>query len=254
MNDLRFDAQKWRADSEQDTGANHQALILIAEDEPEIADILAAYLARSGMRAVHATDGIKTLALHSSMKPDLILLDIQMPKMDGWKVLTELRQHSQTPVIMLTAMDQDVDKLVALRIGADDYVIKPFNPAEVVARVQAVLRRTMDSRQQHTQHILRVEPFEVDLESHAISINQDGQRHLLSLTLTEFKLLTHFIHSPKRVFTRGELLEACLPEGDTLERTVDSHISKLRKKLEVLGIHGIPAGVRGVGYRFRGES
>ncbi len=254
MNDLRVGAQKLSADSEQGAGTNGQALVLIAEDEPEIADILSAYLARSGMRTVHATDGVETLALHSSMKPDLILLDIQMPKMDGWKVLAELRQHSQTPIIMLTAMDQDVDKLVALRIGADDYVIKPFNPAEVVARVEAVLRRTMDSRQHHTQRILRVDPFEVDLDSHEISIHQDGQRALLSLTLTEFKLLTHFIRSPKRVFSRGELLDTCLPEGDTLERTVDSHISKIRKKLEVVGIHGIPAGVRGVGYRFRGES
>ncbi|WP_245609130.1 response regulator [Vibrio rhizosphaerae] len=254
MNDFRVGAPKFSADATQSAEANHQALILIAEDEPEIADILAAYLAQSGMRTVHATDGLKALTLHASMKPDLVLLDIQMPKMDGWQVLAELRQHSNTPVIMLTAMDQDVDKLVALRIGADDYVIKPFNPAEVVARVQAVLRRTMDSRHPKAQRLLRVEPFEVDVDSHEIAIIQDGQRHLLSLTLTEFKLLAHFIRSPKRVFSRGELLTACLPEGDTLERTIDSHISKLRKKLEGFGVDGIPVGVRGVGYRFRSES
>ncbi|WP_214651854.1 response regulator transcription factor, partial [Vibrio anguillarum] len=137
---------KFAADSGPDsgTGSYRQALILIAEDEFEIVDILSAYLTRSNMRTIHAADGQRALELHSSMKPDLILLDIQMPKMDGWKVLSELRQKSNTPIIMLTAMDQDLDKLMALRIGADDYVVKPFNPAEVVARVQAVLRRTLE--------------------------------------------------------------------------------------------------------------
>ncbi|KKC99755.1 MULTISPECIES: response regulator [Photobacterium] len=255
MNNLYIEGQKFAADSDQDTeaGSYHQAVILIVEDEFEIVDILSAYLTRSNMRTIHASDGRKALELHSSMKPDLILLDIQMPKMDGWKVLSELRQKSNTPVIMLTAMDQDLDKLMALRIGADDYVVKPFNPAEVVARVQAVLRRTLGINQTDRKNMLRTEPFEVDLESHEIVVNVEGERHALVLTLTEFKLLTHFIRSPKRVFSRVELLNSCLPEGDTLERTIDSHISKIRKKLEVFGIHGIPAGVRGVGYRFRGD-
>lgn len=255
MNNLYVEGQKFAADSGPDagTGSYRQALILIAEDEFEIVDILSAYLTRSNMRTIHASDGHRALELHSSMNPDLILLDIQMPKMDGWKVLSELRQKSNTPVIMLTAMDQDLDKLMALRIGADDYVVKPFNPAEVVARVQAVLRRTLEVNQPHKKNILRAEPFEVDLESHEIAVNVDGERHTLLLTLTEFKLLTHFIRSPKRVFSRGELLDSCLPEGDALERTVDSHISKIRKKLEAYGIQGIPAGVRGVGYRFKGD-
>ncbi|WP_226970823.1 response regulator [Vibrio navarrensis] len=255
MNNLYVEGQKFAADSGPDAGAGsyRQALILIAEDEFEIVDILSAYITRSNMRTIHASDGQRALELHASMKPDLILLDIQMPKMDGWKVLSELRQKSNTPVIMLTAMDQDLDKLMALRIGADDYVVKPFNPAEVVARVQAVLRRTLEVHQPHKKNILRAEPFEVDLESHEIAVNVDGERHTLLLTLTEFKLLTHFIRSPKRVFSRGELLDSCLPEGDALERTVDSHISKIRKKLEAYGIQGIPAGVRGVGYRFKGD-
>lgn len=123
-----------------------QALILIAEDEPEIADILAAYLARSGLRSVHAADGREALELHLSLKPDLVLLDVQMPHVDGWKALSEIRHRGDTPVIMLTALDQDIDKLMGLRIGADDYVVKPFNPAEVVARTQAVLRRRCPAR------------------------------------------------------------------------------------------------------------
>lgn len=225
------------------------SLILIAEDEPEIADILAAYLTRGGLRTVHAPDGQRALELHLSLKPDLVLLDVQMPRVDGWKVLAEIRHRGDTPVIMLTAMDQDIDKLMGLRIGADDYVVKPFNPAEVVARTQAVLRRSMSHASREVQHVLRAAPFEIDLDTHEAKVQIGEQCHALVLTLTEFKLLAQLARAPKRVFSRAELLASCLPEGDALERTVDSHISKLRKKLEDLGVKGIPIGVRGVGYR-----
>ncbi|WP_041717356.1 response regulator [Alloalcanivorax dieselolei] len=228
-----------------------QALVLIAEDEPEIADILQAYLRRAGLRTVYAEDGRKALNMHLSMKPDIVLLDVKMPKMDGWKVLSEIRHRGGTPVIMLTAMDQDIDKLMGLRSGADDYVVKPFNPAEVVARTQAVLRRTMADESRQVR-VLRVAPFEIDLDQHEACVQVEEELHSLSLTLTEFRLLTHLARSPKKVCTRAELLAACLPEGDALERTVDSHISKLRKKLEELGVKGIPAGIRGVGYRLWG--
>lgn len=225
------------------------SLILIAEDEPEIADILAAYLARSGLRTVHAPDGQRALELHLLLKPDLVLLDVQMPRVDGWKVLAEIRHRGDTPVIMLTAMDQDIDKLMGLRIGADDYVVKPFNPAEVVARTQAVLRRSTSRAGREVQHVLRAAPFEIDLDNHEAKVQIGEQCHALALTLTEFKLIAQLARAPKRVFSRAELLASCLPEGDALERTVDSHISKLRKKLEDLGVKGIPIGVRGVGYR-----
>ncbi|WP_277374066.1 response regulator [Pseudomonas sp. AA-38] len=228
------------------------ALVLIAEDEAEIADILIAYLQRSGLRTQHASDGQQALALHQALKPDLLLLDVQMPVVDGWKVLSEIRSRGDTPVIMLTALDQDIDKLMGLRLGADDYVVKPFNPAEVVARVQAVLRRTRASAPAATQ-VLRVGAFQVDLDSHEASVLRDGQPHTVELTLTEFKLLACLMRAPKRAFSRAELLESCLPEGDTQERTVDSHVSKLRKKLEALDIQGVPASVWGVGYRFGAE-
>ncbi|MBK1674261.1 DNA-binding response regulator [Ectothiorhodospira shaposhnikovii] len=225
------------------------ALVLIAEDESEIADILIAYLQRSGLRTRHATDGHEALTLHQMLKPDLLLLDVQMPHLDGWKILSEIRSRGDTPVIMLTALDQDIDKLMGLRLGADDYVVKPFNPAEVVARIQAVLRRTRAGGPAAKQ-ILRVGPFQIDLDSHEASVQRDGQRQTLELTLTEFKLLACLMRAPKRVFSRAELLVNCLPEGDTQERTVDSHVSKLRKKLEALDIQGTPASVWGVGYRF----
>ncbi|WP_218191977.1 response regulator [Pseudomonas sp. M30-35] len=230
-----------------------QALILIAEDEAEIAEILAAYLNRSGLRTIHAADGQDALIKHQSLKPDLVLLDVQMPRMDGWQVLSEIRHRGETPVIMLTALDQDIDKLMGLRIGADDYVVKPFSPAEVVARVMAVLRRAKTVAVDGVR-LLRVGVFQIDLDNHEASVDLDGQRHTLDLTLTEFKVLTSLMRSPKRVFSRAELLVSCLPEGDTLERTVDSHVSKLRKKLESLGIHNTPASVRGVGYRFGGDA
>ena len=227
------------------------ALVLIAEDEPEIAEILQAYLKRAGLRTIHAEDGRKALDMHLSMKPDLVLLDVKMPKLDGWQVLSEVRHRGETPVIMLTAMDQDIDKLMGLRFGADDYVVKPFNPAEVVARAQAVLRRTM-AHAGHQQPVLRVPPFEIDLEQHEAFVEVGGDSRSLALTLTEFRLLAHLARAPKKVFTRAELLAACLPEGEALERTVDSHISKLRKKLEDVDVKGMPVGIRGVGYRLWG--
>ncbi|KHN62677.1 chemotaxis protein CheY [Dickeya fangzhongdai] len=224
-------------------------LVLIAEDEPEIADILRAYLTRSGLRTLHAADGHKALELHLSMKPDLVLLDVQMPQVDGWQVLAGIRHRGDTPVIMLTALDQDIDKLTGLRIGADDYVVKPFNPAEVVARVQAVLRRAGLRAERQPQRFLRTGIFQIDLENHEVVVELNGVAQPLELTLTEFRLIAHMARAPRRVFSREELLVSCLPEGDSLERTVDSHISKLRKKLERLGLTGVPSSVRGVGYR-----
>jgi len=229
--------------------AGPQPLILVAEYDADIADILAAYCARSGLRTVHAADGRRALDLHLSLKPDLVLLDVQMPLADGWQVLSELRHRGSTPVIMLTALDQDIDKLMGLRIGADDYVVKPFNPAEVVARVQAVLRRARTASETETSRVLRVPPFEIDLDQHEAVVQSGNARHVLSLTLTEYRILAQLARYPKRVFSRAELLSTCLPEGDALERTVDSHVSKLRKKLEECGVSGVPTGVRGVGYR-----
>lgn len=234
-----------------DTSGN--ALILIAEDEVEIADILAAYLQRSGMRTVHAGDGLQALAQHLARKPDLVLLDVQMPGLDGWRVLSAIRSRGNTPVIMLTALDQDIDKLMGLRVGADDYVVKPFNPAEVVARVQAVLRRTGAGMAQAAR-LLRVGALQLDLDGYEARVLADGQSVALELTLTEFRLLAGLMRTPRRVFSRAELLASCLPEGDTQERTVDSHISKLRKKLEDAGLQGMLSSVRGVGYRFGGDA
>ncbi|WP_137174946.1 response regulator [Massilia sp. HP4] len=230
-----------------------QALVLIAEDDDEIALILAAYFSRGGFRTLRAQDGRQALALHLSARPDLVLLDVQMPGLDGWMVLSELRRRGGTPVIMVTAMDQDVDKLTGLRIGADDYVVKPFNPAEVVARAQAVLRRTLAQAPAGMAAVIRVDDLVIDPGKHEVALAH-APGTLLNLTLTEFKLLAYLARSPRQVFSRTDLLAHCLPEGDTLERTVDSHVSKLRRKLEEAGIDDVPRGIRGVGYKFGGKA
>ncbi|WP_380178077.1 response regulator [Kalamiella sp. sgz302252] len=228
---------------------NNNSLILVAEDEADIADILIAYLRREGFSLLHAENGVVALALHEKHQPALVILDIRMPKLDGWQVLAELRRRGDTPVLMLTANDDDADKLAALRIGADDYVVKPFNPAEVVARAQAILRRAGQANKFPPQGVAGNSRLAVFAEEHRIILRHSGENIAAGLTTTEFRLLTRMAQQPRKVFSRLELLEACLPEGETLERTVDSHISKLRKKLEKAGLSGLPESVRGFGYR-----
>ena len=223
------------------------ALILVAEDEPQIADVLVAYLVREGYRTVAARDGQTALDLHLQLRPDLVLLDVKMPKHDGLDVLAELRRRGETPVIMVTALNEDLDKLTALRIGADDYVVKPFNPLEVVARVRTVLRRVRADRSGAT---LRVGALEIDPGQHIAQIAQpDGGVRALDLTPTEFRILCHMARAPRRAFARSELVDACLPEGEAMERTVDSHASNLRKKIADAGGGDMMESVRGVGYR-----
>ncbi len=222
------------------------SLILVAEDEAEIAEILDAYMRREGFRTVLAADGQQALDLHASLKPDMVLLDVRMPIRDGWDVLGELRRRGETPVVMVTALDQDLDKLQALRIGADDYLVKPFNPIEVVARVQAILRRRVGAPD---AKLLRVGPVEVNIENYLAAVVQPEGRRRLDLTLTEFRILAHMARIPLRVFTRAELTEACFPNQDVAGRTVDSHVSHLRRKLEAGGAPGLLVNVRGVGYR-----
>lgn len=221
-------------------------LVLLVEDEPAIARILDGYLAREGFRTVQAADGETALQHHALLKPDIVLLDVRIPKIDGFAVLARMRQTSSTPVIMVTALADDIDRLSGLHLGADDYVVKPFNPQEVVARVKAVLRRTLE---RPDTVLRRFRTIEVDFGSHAAFVNRDGERRLLSLTLSEFRILAHMIRHPTQVFARADILDACLPESDALVRTVDTHVSNLRRKLEEMGETGFFPAVRGVGYR-----
>lgn len=230
---------------------NKPLLILVVEDDMEIADIVLAYLKREGFQTLHAASGADALELHAQYAPDLVILDIRMPGMNGWQVLTALRRQTDTPVLMLTASDGDNDKLAALRIGADDYVVKPFNPDEVVARVHAILRRTACQPSPESV-VLRTALFALYPDEFRVVNIRTGTDLTPGLTTTEFRLLAYMMRYPKKVFSRPELLATCLPEGETLERTVDSHISKLRKKLEEAGARGMPESVRSLGYRLGG--
>jgi DNA-binding response OmpR family regulator len=224
--------------------------ILIVEDDADSANILEAYLQRDGFEVALAEDGLRGLDLHKSWRPDLILLDVMLPRLSGIEVLSAVRRSSDTPVIMVTAMGDEPEKLGALRYGADDYVVKPYSPREVVARVHAVLRRTAGS--QLVEQLLRYENLQVDLIAFTAAIEcGDGQPQLLDLTPTEFKLLVTLLKTPSKAFTRDELLEICLPDSEALARVVDAHVHNLRRKLECQGIAGVLVTVRSIGYRFR---
>lgn len=225
-------------------------LVLVIEDEQGISSVLAAYLERDGMRVQLAQDGHEAVQFFNQYLPDLVLLDIHLPQVDGLDVLRAIRSHGETPVIMVTALADDVNKLVALRMGADDYVVKPFNPAEVVARVRAVLRRSQPHSESREPAPIRVGALEINEQDHmAVVYDSKARPKPLALTLTEFRLLSLLASQPKRCFSRSYLVDNCLPESDALERVIDSHLSKLRRKLQLAGQDNLIETVRGVGYR-----
>ncbi|MGM3172904.1 response regulator [Dickeya lacustris] len=224
--------------------------ILIIEDDTDAASVLEAYLKRDNFQVLLARDGISGLEMALRLQPDLVLLDVMLPGMNGTEVLSALRRKNDIPVIMVTAMGDQTDKIGALRYGADDYVTKPYHPGEVVARVQAVLRRS--SGEAMAGRMLRFGALAVDLDAmSAVVTDAQGQRQWLDLTPTELSLLTTLLGAQTRAFSRQELLEACLPQSDALERVVDTHVYNLRKKLESVGIRGVLLTVRAFGYRFR---
>lgn len=220
------------------------ALILIAEDERELAESLELYLRTNGYATERAHDGEAALTLFRAARPDLILLDVMMPEKDGLEVLKTVRRESKTPVIMLTARAEEVDKLLGLGLGADDYLVKPYSLREVVARVQAVLRRVED-KSEPISKVIRVGDLEID--TYSMSVRVSGRA--LSLTPTEFNLLHHLALTPGRAVSRDELLEAAMPESDALERAVNVHLKNLRRKLGEHGAADLLVTVRGVGYR-----
>lgn len=223
--------------------------VLIIEDDADAAGVLEAYLKRDGYEVTIASNGITGLEQAQRWQPDLILLDVMLPMMNGTEVLAAIRRSGETPVIMVTAMGEAPDRIGALRYGADDYVVKPYHPGEVVARVQAVLRRTRQAKVADDK--LCWAGLEVDPESLTAVVNDAQGAHRLDLTPTEFSILVTLMRAPTRPFSRLFLLENCLPESDALERVVDTHVYNLRRKLEAAGMTEILPAVRSVGYRFR---
>jgi DNA-binding response OmpR family regulator len=203
------------------------AKILVVDDEPKIVKLVRAYLEQSGFTVVEANDGQTALIQARREKPDLVVLDLMLPGIDGLEVARTLRREGNLPIIMLTARVEDTDRIVGLELGADDYVSKPFNTRELVARVRAVLRRTASVAAPVPQ-ILRAGPLAIDVDGHQASL--DGRP--IDLTPTEFDLLLVLAHNAGRAFTRLELLDRVQGEAyEGYERTVDAHIKNLRAKL-----------------------
>ncbi len=222
--------------------------ILVVDDEPRIAEIARDYLERAGFKVAIAGNGADALAFARAKRPDLIVLDLGLPMMDGLDVTRALRKQSNVPIIMLTARVDESDKLIGLELGADDYVTKPFSPKELVARVRAVFRR-IDAAPERGD-IIRAGDVTLDKRKLQVSV---GTRSV-DLTSTEFELLATLASQPGRVFTRAQLLDAIRGvEVDSFDRAIDAHVKNVRRKLEadpkrpryVLTVHG-------VGYKFAG--
>ncbi len=221
-------------------------LILIVDDEPKIVRLAKDYLERSGFRTLPANDGITALAAARQERPDLVVLDLNLPGMDGLDVCRRLRTESNVPVIMLTARAEETDRLIGLELGADDYIVKPFSPRELVARVRAVLRRTQGDVQ--TSGLIRVGDLEIDLNGNRVTLRGESLR----VTRIEFNLLATLAQHPGQTFTRSQLIDRLHGSADGgYDRSIDAHVKNLRRKIE-----DDPAAPRylltvyGIGYQF----
>jgi len=222
--------------------------ILVVDDEPKIVKLVRDYLERAGFGVRVAADGKSALSLARSEKPDMVILDLGLPQLDGLDVTRELRKVSNVPVIMLTGRSEESDKLIGLELGADDYITKPFSPKELVARVRVVFRR-MENASSASQEILHVADLTLDLPR--MRVSAEG-REIEELTPTEFSLLAEMARYPGRVFTRAQLLDAVHGVAfESYERAIDAHVKNIRHKIEpnppepryLLTVYG-------VGYKF----
>jgi DNA-binding response OmpR family regulator len=219
--------------------------ILIADDNPSIVNILSDYIKKEQMNVVSVADGEAALKVFDQWKPDMILLDVMMPKMDGFTVCKEIRKTSMVPIIMITARSEDFDKIMGLDIGADDYIVKPFSPKEIIARIHAIFRRVEPKHE--NRKVINVHSLEIDETSFQVSIDHTN----INLTKKEFELLSTLATYPNQVFTREHLLERCWGfdyVGD--DRTVDAHIKRLRAKCDEIEHPGWQiVTIWGVGYK-----
>ena len=218
--------------------------VLIVEDEKKLADVLIAYLNQNQFKVTHFESGSNVVDWVKTNQPNIILLDLMLPDVNGKDLCKEIRQFSMVPIIMVTAMIDEIDRLIGLELGADDYVCKPFSPKEVVARVKAVLRRSEGG----LNHGEIYDAFEVNDQTYSIKLHRDR----LDLTPVEFRLLKMFLQSPGRVFNRDQILNNIFEDGRiVLDRTVDTHVKNLRHKLKTASPeHDYIRSVYGIGYSF----
>jgi DNA-binding response OmpR family regulator len=224
------------------------ATVLIVEDDPDTANLVQLYLRRDGYKVLSAPDGREGLKLAQDAGPDLVVLDLMLPGMDGLEVCRELRRDSNVPIIMLTARVEEEDRLEGLNLGADDYVTKPFSPRELAARVRAVLRRTARDAAEEGPLRLVVGDITVDLEKRTVQSGEDR----VNLTPTEYRLLVLLMREPGRTFSRDQIIDRVFGyDFDGFDRTVDAHVSNLRSKMEAdPDKPRYLQTVYGVGYRF----
>ena len=218
--------------------------VLIVEDEKKLANILIEYLQKDGFQTKHIAIGSEVIPWVKGHNPDLILLDLMLPEMNGKQICQEIRTFSSLPIIMVTAMVEEIDRLIGLELGADDYICKPFSPKEVTARVKAVLRRSDPDYIKNSQS----RGFEVNQDQYSITLA--GQK--LDLTPVEFRLLSMFIEYPNRVYNRDQILNNVFYDGRiVLDRTVDTHIKNLRQKLQAVNAKSdYIRSIYGIGYSF----
>ncbi len=228
------------------------AKILVVEDEAGVSELVTMYLKKEGFEVAQVFDGEEALQKLRKQSFDLVILDIMLPGKDGFEICREVRKFSKVPIIMLTARDEEIDRVVGLEIGADDYIPKPFSPREMVARVKAVLRRVSgpEGTQKRTPKVLNFPGFSINLDAREVKVGNNK----LELTPKEFELLAFLAQNPHRVFNREELLERVWGydfAGDS--RTVDAHVKRIRKKFSEAGFPAPIKTVWGVGYRFEAE-
>lgn len=224
-----------------------QYKILIVDDDENICELLRLYLEKDGFDTIVANDGEQAVDFASKYSPDLILLDIMLPKLDGWQVCREIRKTSETPIIMLTAKGETFDKILGLELGADDYVSKPFDTKEVIARIKAVLRRSHEKDNSSQIDEVRYDKLRINLTNYELEVN--GVK--IDTPPKELELIYHLASNPNRVYTRDQLLDEVWGfdyYGDS--RTVDVHVKRLREKLENVSDEWCLKTVWGVGYKF----
>jgi two-component system OmpR family response regulator len=221
--------------------------ILIADDDPHIRDVLSFALGKAGMKTLCASNGAEALEMAKAGQPDLIILDINMPRMDGLEVCRRLRAEDQTPILFLSSRDEEIDRIVGLEVGGDDYVVKPFSPREVVARINVILKRLQPAAAKESAPS-RMSHGALSLDTDTYEAAWNGDQ--VDLTAKEFHLLQALMRRPGNVLSRDQLIDATYGPGFALsDRTVDSHLRHIRQKFAEAGASDIIETVRGIGYR-----
>ncbi len=222
--------------------------ILVVDDDPHIREVIGFALEKANMSVQIAQDGAQALQSFSAQSTDLIVLDINMPEMDGLECCREIRKISDVPILFLSSRDDEIDRILGLEIGGDDYVTKPFSPRELVARINAILKRTQNHHppQQETRQVLEVGRLSMDIEQHAVRWDQSA----ISLTATEFAIVAQMLRQPQRVFSRDVIMDGAYQYNvHVSDRTIDSHIRHIRAKFNKAGCDAIIETLHGVGYK-----